>query len=237
MNVQSRASKDESGNQYGRLTVLKRSGSNARGDSLWLCLCACGNKSIVKGYNLRKGTTSSCGCLQTGSIRKSIVGEKFNRLLVTKFVMMDKWRTALYECLCDCGQTKITSMRALKTNGVKSCGCLKQEVDTNRCGPNNPNWNSKRSDEERLVGRNITDYNHWSLRVKQRDGFVCKVCRESKSGQLVSHHLYNYHDFPELRTELSNGVCLCNDCHLKFHNIYGRRHNSPKQLLEFIENE
>lgn len=65
---------DEIGNQYSRLTVLRRDGSSRTGHALWRCLCGCGNEVSVVGYSLRRGDTQSCGCLQ-----KEMVGNR-NRL-------------------------------------------------------------------------------------------------------------------------------------------------------------
>lgn len=47
----------------GRLTVLKRSGSAANGDALWLCLCTCKEKKKIRAASLRRGTVS-CGCFR-----------------------------------------------------------------------------------------------------------------------------------------------------------------------------
>ena len=55
---------DETGNKYGRLIVLGRSGADIWGAAQWLCECACGNKVVVRGASLRRGNgTKSCGCL------------------------------------------------------------------------------------------------------------------------------------------------------------------------------
>lgn len=54
---------DLTGKQFGRLTVLQRSGSKG-GNAAWECLCECGNKVIVKRNNLTRGTSKSCGCLE-----------------------------------------------------------------------------------------------------------------------------------------------------------------------------
>jgi hypothetical protein len=52
---------DLTGKQFGRLNVLNRYGS--RGDApTWLCLCACGIRTVVLGEALRDGHTTSCGC-------------------------------------------------------------------------------------------------------------------------------------------------------------------------------
>lgn len=55
--------KDEVGNVYGRLTVVKRAGSRSR-KAMWECLCTCGKVSTVSGVYLRNGVTQSCGCLR-----------------------------------------------------------------------------------------------------------------------------------------------------------------------------
>lgn len=55
------------GQRFGKLTVLQRAGSFVGKDntkySTWLCQCDCGNKKIVRGHDLIRGTVSSCGCL------------------------------------------------------------------------------------------------------------------------------------------------------------------------------
>jgi hypothetical protein len=56
---------DETGNVYGKLTVVSRADNDKNGFGKWICKCDCGNKSIVAGINLRKEKgTRSCGCLK-----------------------------------------------------------------------------------------------------------------------------------------------------------------------------
>jgi len=54
---------DESGKKYGRLLVLKRSGTKNR-YVCWTCRCDCGNMVNVAGIKLRVGNNKSCGCLK-----------------------------------------------------------------------------------------------------------------------------------------------------------------------------
>jgi len=49
----------------GRWTVLGESGRNKTGNALWVCRCDCGNVSIIRGADLRNGSTKSCGCLKS----------------------------------------------------------------------------------------------------------------------------------------------------------------------------
>lgn len=51
------------GKRFGQLTVLKRMVSNKWRQFCWLCRCDCGKEKIIIGYNLKSGTTKSCGCL------------------------------------------------------------------------------------------------------------------------------------------------------------------------------
>lgn len=59
---------DLSGKIFGRLTVLDRAPNttSSGGHSIvrYHCICACGNKVVVKYMNLVGGLTKSCGCLQ-----------------------------------------------------------------------------------------------------------------------------------------------------------------------------
>jgi len=52
---------DETGNTYGRLTVVGRA-DNKGTRAKWLCECSCGNTKEVTGKMLRTGKTKSCGC-------------------------------------------------------------------------------------------------------------------------------------------------------------------------------
>lgn len=54
---------DITGQRFGRLTVIGRAGSNARGRAMWLCFCDCGRSLVVCGNALLRGNTRSCGCL------------------------------------------------------------------------------------------------------------------------------------------------------------------------------
>lgn len=53
---------DETGNRYGMLTVIERSGINRSGSVLWLCRCDCGKEIIIRSSYLRTGVTKHCGC-------------------------------------------------------------------------------------------------------------------------------------------------------------------------------
>jgi len=55
-------------------------------------------------------------------------GQRFGKLVAIKCVGLDNGRNAIWECICDCGQFKEVSSKALRHSGVKSCGCSHKEV-------------------------------------------------------------------------------------------------------------
>ena len=63
------------GHRFGRLTVVGRAENYITGrqvHSVWLCICDCGNTTIVRASALRSGHTKSCGCFQDESrVKKS----------------------------------------------------------------------------------------------------------------------------------------------------------------------
>lgn len=52
------------GQRFGRLTVIAKTDQRCGRNICWLCQCDCGNEIIVIGFNLKRGTTKSCGCLR-----------------------------------------------------------------------------------------------------------------------------------------------------------------------------
>ncbi|MHB1439011.1 MAG: hypothetical protein ACYCXU_07575 [Thermoleophilia bacterium] len=51
------------GARIGRLTV-KAMAESMKGATRWVCLCDCGNETVVTTGNLQKAHTTSCGCLK-----------------------------------------------------------------------------------------------------------------------------------------------------------------------------
>lgn len=64
--------KDLTGERFGRLTVLKRAGTNSSRKPVWECLCDCGNSKNIVSQSLLNGTTKSCGCLRKEQLSKRL---------------------------------------------------------------------------------------------------------------------------------------------------------------------
>lgn len=127
---------DLTGLTFDRLTVIKQVERpphlKTRG-KYYLCKCVCGNELIVYGRSLKSGNTRSCGCLfKDAHTGKSLVGEKFGRLVVIKEVSKPdnkKKNETYWLCKCDCGNEKICGRSELISDNVNSCGCLREELN------------------------------------------------------------------------------------------------------------
>lgn len=122
----------------------------------------------------------------------------------------------------------------------KDIHCSKECADRGNSirysGEDSPHWDSDKTSEERAVERKYPAYNTWRFEVFERDSFTCQKCGDDKGGNLVAHHIYNYSEHKELRTELTNGITFCECCHKEFHDTYGYRRNNQEQINDFLFN-
>jgi hypothetical protein len=71
---------DLTGKRFGKLVVLSRDKNTKHNQLSWLCQCDCGNKTVVAGYHLSTGHTSSCGCLV-----ESVIAHELKKYCVEKY--------------------------------------------------------------------------------------------------------------------------------------------------------
>jgi hypothetical protein len=130
--------KDLTGNTFGRLTVLEKSDNyyispGGATQVKWMCQCSCPNHPILEivGQSLRNGVSKSCGCYRSDKIREDrfvdLTGQVFGKLTARKFVGRNEW-SALWECECECGNTKTLAANHLVTKQTVSCGCLNESL-------------------------------------------------------------------------------------------------------------
>lgn len=125
---------DLTGQTFGRLTVIGFDHISHDGASYWLCECGCQNRTklVVKGYDLKRGHTLSCGCLRKEA--NDITGQTFGRLTVLGLDHVTERGRTYWLCECGCDdRTRLAVRRdGLVSGSVSSCGCLKRENLTNR---------------------------------------------------------------------------------------------------------
>lgn len=127
---------DLSGQRFGYLTVLERTGDHvsAGGNRFvqFLCKCDCGNLTKVTAGHLKTGHKRSCGkCGKFDTVR-DLTGQKFGRLTVLEqsgFYTYPKSgdRDITWLCQCECGNFVVARGNNLKDGSTRSCGCLRKE--------------------------------------------------------------------------------------------------------------
>lgn len=72
--------KEKPGTRYGKLTIVREHPERASRYIAWVCLCDCGNTTVVTGGHLRSGNTKSCGCQRGKNVKDDGQRSAFNRL-------------------------------------------------------------------------------------------------------------------------------------------------------------
>jgi len=74
---------DLAGKRFGKLLVKERATNRSKSVVHWLCVCDCGNQSIVASQNLKNQTTKSCGCLRKEQGRLAGLRSKVHGMIKT----------------------------------------------------------------------------------------------------------------------------------------------------------
>ena len=216
--------------KFGRGLVKKENGRDYAGAVNWDCECECGTKRNVSDTNLRSGRSKSCGCLQ-----KEVASKLFKNRTGENHPCFGKpsWNTGL------------TARTDGRIQSGKDCGMFGKNISEEqkrilsktakerfKNPENHPSWNPKLTDAERMDSRKYPKYNEWHNAVFERDNYTCHCCHK-RGGDLCAHHIESYHNNPDLRIVLKNGITLCKNCHSDFHHQYGHGNNTVKQLEEF----
>lgn len=125
-----------------------------------------------------------------------------------------------------------TIIQRLRLNNVE----IREDNSFYISGEKAHNWSGGKSDP----GRASKHYFRWRNAVYERDSYTCQCCGDSSGGNLNAHHIYNYSEHEELRYDISNGITMCELCHMpncygSFHRIYGTKNNDIYQLQEYFD--
>jgi hypothetical protein len=94
-----------------------------------------------------------------------------------------------------------------------SIGFSKGKHNIKISGKNHYCWKGGISPRERMV-RNSLEMKVVCADSKERDNYTCQMpgCG-IRGGELNTHHIKSFREFPKLRFEISNLITLCVDCH------------------------
>lgn len=115
--------KHQPGDRFGMLTLVEKLIPGTR----WRMRCDCG-KAIEIDSSAIRTYQRSCGCYQAHknkAAHRRLIGRRFGRLVVTGHSgRLENRRETLWDCVCDCGQAKLSVPRgSLVSGGTTSCGC------------------------------------------------------------------------------------------------------------------
>ena len=103
---------DLTGQRFGRLTVIRRSGTGKNRQSQWFCKCDCGADVFALSHNLISGNTKSCGCLRVDMAKEQHTKHGFKH-----HPLYEVWKNMLSRCY----NTMNPSFRYYGGRGVFVC--------------------------------------------------------------------------------------------------------------------
>lgn len=125
---------DYVGLKFGHLTLMSdEKHKNSKGNTVYRCVCDCGNECFKKISSLVIGHDKTCGKCNLSYIDKTkskkgvkdITGKRFGILTAIRIVGEDRFKRKKWLFKCDCGNEIICSSNNVSTGNTKSCGCLK----------------------------------------------------------------------------------------------------------------
>ena len=112
---------------------------------------------------------------------RGITGAKYGRLTCLEYIGSNKYRRALWRCVCECGNETVVEAASLFSGNTKSCGCLRREAGTRSATIYNsqhrhgqvgtPIYHSWAKMKERCLSSNCPSY-------KDYGGRGIKICNE-----------------------------------------------------------
>jgi hypothetical protein len=223
------------GDKFGKLLVVREDHIDKNRQHVYLCICDCGNETLVRKDHLKDGSTKSCSCT---TLYNYAAGDRFGRLVIIKQVDSTWDLRAVYECRCDCGQVKKIMGQALKSGFSKSCGCYGKEqrlksiiLATKRYRIQHGFDPNKSMSKHNLYLRGFQ--NRFIQKIKERDKFTCQLCGNNTDA-LEVHHIFKFSETLDNSKDDKKLITLCDMYHYRVHGLNYRGNldlNIQQQLL------
>lgn len=170
-------------------------------------------------------------CKTTNQFKKE-VSEKFGEeYLVLGEYKNNKTNILMKHNVSGCQHIFLVTPDAfLRGSLCNKCGTLK------RSGKFHYKYNPNLTESERQA-RDMQNgkIRKWRDKVYARDNYTCQICHK-KGGKLNAHHIFSWNKYEDKRFDLKNGITLCENCHKKFHHIYGYGNNNEIEFNYYLTN-
>lgn len=124
-------------------------------------------------------------------------------------------------------------VRTRKKNDTYKCP-LSQRIKISMSLTGEEEFSGFKTPENRLR-RNSEIIKTWRTLVFTRDKHTCQSCKRT-GGRLNAHHIKEFVNNKNIQIDVKNGITLCEECHKKFHNIYGKKNIGEEQMNLFLNN-
>lgn len=117
-----------------------------------------------------------------------------------------------------CGKEFFVRPKTVKDGGGKYCS-----KECSIIGSRGKNYNIENTD------RGSGEYVEWRSAVYKRDNYTCQKCGK-RGGTLNAHHIIPFSKDKSLRFEVSNGITLCEKCHIDEHKRLRKQIKKSNQI-------
>lgn len=126
---------DLTGRTFGNWKVIdfNQEITSIRKKTYWNVECQCEKhtRKALAGADLKRGQTTSCGCLTkkllSKALTRDLTGMKIDRLTVLYYAGVSEEHHAIWHCKCSCGNEKDIEAKYLLSGNTHSCGCYRKE--------------------------------------------------------------------------------------------------------------
>jgi len=135
------------------------------------------------------------------------------------------WKGGLPTSVCaQCGAPikKLSHQLARCEHHFCNAKCHGAWLSEHYTGENNPSWRGGATTERGKWEQNGA--REFNAGCRRRDAYTCQLCGkvfDKRSKALHVHHKASFAEYPDLRSEEANGICLCKRCHLWIHSNEG----------------
>ncbi len=197
-----------------------------------LCPC-CGEIRTVHYHTIcRAGHDICIHCIHKIKLRRFLnIGDVYGRLTI----IGHSEKSGYSICKCECLNITEIENYLLISGHTRSCGCLKKEafISAKKVkGEEHGMWKGGIS-SERSRTMSTKAYKDWRKHIFEKHNYTCQKCGQV-GYKLNVHHIINYSENENLRTDEDNGMVFCDICHAKFHKQYGRKNNDAWQINNFL---